>query len=288
MGKAARRARGVAPWTESMVVLSIFPRPRVVRHHVSHSDWQGEALTIAILSDIHAARPWLGAARLRRIVAQVNGLGADLILLPGDFIADRKLPARALPADEIADCLRPLTAPLGVYAVLGNHDWFDCAMARANRFTDCAMIGALDRAGLPLLRNGAVRLDHRGSAFWLVGMDSQRPIQGRPRLGYHRPDQAFADVPPGAPAILMAHEPDYFADGDARAFLQISGHTHGGQVNLLGWRPVVPSLYGTRYVWGHVREGGRHLIVSGGVGCSGLPLRLLQPPEVTLVTVTRP
>ena len=90
-----------------------------------------------------------------------------------------------------------------------------------------------------------------------------------------------------APAILLAHEPDYFACADARAFLQISGHTHGGQANLAGWRPMTPSAHGGRYAWGHVREGGRHLIVSGGIGYSGLPLRFMQPPEITLVKLER-
>jgi predicted MPP superfamily phosphohydrolase len=242
-------------------------------------------MTIAVLSDLHVTEPWLSLGRLGRIVARANAIGADLILLPGDFIADRKMPGKPVPIGPIAQTLAQLRAPLGVHAVLGNHDWFDCLEARANRFATTSVERGLRDAGIGLLRNGALKLVHGQAPFWLVGLDSQRPVQKRPRIRYHDPDRAFGGVTDDAPAILVAHEPDYFAEGDGRAFLQISGHTHGGQINLFGWRPYVPSRFGARYAWGHHRDAGRHLVVSGGIGCSGLPLRLLQPPEITLVTV---
>lgn len=266
--------------------VSVFPRPRLVTHQVAHAAWAGPELRIAVLSDIHACEPWMTVERLDRIVGLTNGLEADLILLPGDFIADRKMPCKPVPMDRIAKSVARLAAPLGVFAVLGNHDWYDCALARASRFTETSVALGLAEAGIPLLKNRSARVVQGGQDFWLVGLDSQRPMWGHSRRAHHRPEEAFAEVPDGAPAILLAHEPDYFAEGDARAFLQISGHTHGGQINFFGWRPVVPSRYGSRFAWGHYREGGRHLVVSAGVGCSGVPLRFLQPPEITLVTVT--
>ena len=83
--------------------------------------------------------------------------------------------------------------------------------------------------------------------------------------------------------ILLAHEPDYFTIGDMRPSIQLSGHTHGGQANFLGWRPFTPSEHADRYAYGHVIEDGRHLVVSGGLGYTWLPLRIAQPPEITLL-----
>ena len=86
-----------------------------------------------------------------------------------------------------------------------------------------------------------------------------------------------------APVILMAHEPDIFPEVPARVALTVSGHTHGGQVRLFGWSPIVPSAYGNRYAYGHVVEDDRSLVVSGGLGCSILPVRFGVPPEIVIV-----
>ena len=208
-------------------------------------------------------------------------LGADLALFAGDAIADRKLPFRRTGAAEIASALGRLSAPLGVWAVLGNHDWRDDAEGRASGFTMCSAWRALEAAGVPVLGNRAVPLP--GGA-WLVGVDSQRARRPESRAGIDDADAAFAGVPAGAPSILLAHEPDIFAE-DTRAALQISGHTHGGQIAPLGLTPVVPSDYGSRYAWGHYVEGGRHLVVSGGLGFVGMPLRVGRPPEITVVDI---
>ena len=86
-----------------------------------------------------------------------------------------------------------------------------------------------------------------------------------------------------APVILLAHEPDIFPQVPSRVALTLSGHTHGGQVRLFGYSPVVPSDYGNRYAYGPVEETGRHLVVSGGLGYSGIPVRFGVPPEITVV-----
>lgn len=278
--RPARLRRFFAPAT----MLSF---PRLVTHHVAHPTWTLPELKIAVLADLHVCRPWTPLGRVERIVAAVNALGADLILLPGDFLMDRNLPGVQEPATAIIERLKHLSAPLGVAAVLGNHDWWDCSLSRKSKFARNSVAEALEGSGIHHLPNRALELRHGDRSFWLVGLDSQAALKHLRRPGFHDPEAAFSSVPPGAPAILLAHEPDYFATGDARAFLQISGHTHGGQANLMGWRPIVPSAHGGRYAWGHKREDGRHLIVSGGVGYSGLPLRLLQPPEIVLVRVKR-
>jgi predicted MPP superfamily phosphohydrolase len=277
------RAPGLRSFYAPATMLSF---PRLVRHHVISSAWTMPDLSIAVLSDLHVCRPWTPLGRVDRIVAAVNGLGADLILLPGDFLMDRNLPGMPIPAEPIVERLKPLSAPLGVAAVLGNHDWWDCRLSRRTDFARNSVAEALEGSSIVHLANRAVEIRHGGRSFWLVGLDSQGARKHIRQPGLHDPEVAFATVPSDAPAILMAHEPDYFAEADHRAFLQISGHTHGGQANLLGWRPMTPSAFGSRYAWGHIREGERHLVVSGGVGYSGVPLRLLQPPEIVLLRVS--
>lgn len=275
---------GLPPWRQR--VLSWGARAGLLEHRIADPRWTARDLRIAVLSDLHVGAPWVTLPALERIAGETTALRPDLILVAGDFLVSRLLPARRAKATDIVSALAPLAAPLGVFAVLGNHDWWDCDLARATGRQRNAVREALEASPIRLLENHSVRLDH-GGAFWLAGLDSQKPTwHRRDHGGRHDPDAAFAEVPDDEPAILLAHEPDYFAEQDPRAFLQISGHTHGGQANLLGWRPLTPSAHGGRYAWGHVREGGRHLVVSGGVGYSGLPLRLFQPPEITLVSLS--
>ncbi len=278
---AADERRGLLAWGA---------RAGLVRHEVAPPRWRAPPLTIAVLADLHVCDPWTPLAAVRDLVARVNAMTPDLILLPGDFAADGHLrPRPRVPSPEaVARALAPLRAPLGVFAVLGNHDWRDDPEARATGQRTTAIGRLLPEAGIRVLTNEAVRL---ASGAWLVGLDSQR---GHLKLGQGagRDDigLAFAAVPEGAPSILMAHEPDLFARGDPRPVLQVSGHTHGGQANLMGWRPMTPSAHGSRYAWGHIVEGApgaeRHLVVSGGVGYSGLPLRIAQPPEITVVRLS--
>jgi hypothetical protein len=116
-------------------------------------------------------------------------------------------------------------------------------------------------------------------------------VAGLADLRKRRPDLpgALDGVPPGAPILLLAHDPDVFPYVPARVALTLSGHTHGGQVAIpLVRRPAIPSLHGERYARGHVVEEGRHLYVSSGFGTSGLPLRLLAPPEVVVLELRAP
>lgn len=269
--------------TNSATVIPFPARTVLVKHQVVTERWTLPDLRMAIISDLHICQPWTPLKTLGRIVEKVNSLGADLILLAGDFLVSRQLPARPVSALKIVEALSSLSAPLGVYAVLGNHDWWDCHLAQSSGLQRSSVREAFANSSITLLENQAIRLD---PGFWLVGFDSQNPNRNKNHPGRHNPDAAFANVPDSAPAILLAHEPDYFAEGDTRAVLQVSGHTHGGQANFAGWRPLTPSAYGGRYAWGHIKEGGRHLVVSAGIGYSGLPFRLFQPPEITFITLT--
>ena len=176
-----------------------------------------------------------------------------------------------------------------MHAVLGNHDWWDDDAAQAARRGPVESRRVLEAQGIPVMENDAVRLTHGGRPFWLAGLADQNAFY--PQHVWQGPDDlpgTLAKVTDDAPVILMAHEPDIFPQVPERVALTLSGHTHGGQVRILGWSPVTPSHYGNRYAYGHIVEGGRHLIVSGGLGVSGVPVRLGVPPEIVLVELGEP
>ena len=274
--KAPRRpARG---W------VGVWGLPRLQTYRLALPQWAGAPLRIAVFTDLHVCRPWVAPGVIAAMVDQVNGLAADLIVLAGDVLPDRNLLCQHLTADRIVPLLTGLRAPLGVVAVMGNHDRRDCRRAMRSNGRDSSVVEAYAAAGMDLVLNGSRRVDHHGHPLWVVGFDSQLPLRYGQRR-FHDPDAAFAEVPEGAPSILVAHEPDYFARGDRRPMLQLSGHTHGGQFVLFGRRPMTPSRFGDRYAVGHVVEDGRHLIVSAGIGYSGLSFRFGVPPEITLIEI---
>ena len=246
---------------------------RVPRWHAEHRE-----LKLAVLTDLHVGSPYVGLEKLARVVERTNEERPDAVLLLGDFVIGGPkdeggerggvFGGTFVEPEQIAEELKRLRAPLGVFAVLGNHDcWFDCGrVARA-----------LEAAGVRVLENSAARVESGGRAFWLAGaadLWTQRPDV----------DGALRQVETEDPVILLTHNPDIFPRVPARVSLTVAGHTHGGQVNLpLVGRPVVPSKFGQRYAMGHVVEGGRHLFVSGGVGTSIIPARFRVPPEIVIL-----
>jgi hypothetical protein len=244
--------------------------------------WRAEhaGLKVALLTDLHVGAPHMSLGRLRRVVERTNDEAPDVVLITGDFViggpqdkgGERGGVAGGtfVEPEPIAGELKHLRAPLGVYAVLGNHDWW---------FDGGRVTRALEGAGLRVLENGAARVERGGRALWLAGVAD---------LWTRRPDveAALREVPAGDPVILFTHNPDIFPGVPARVSLTVAGHTHGGQVNLpLLGRPVVPSRFGQRYAFGHVEEGGRHLYVGGGVGTSIIPVRFRVPPEVVVLSL---
>lgn len=250
-------------------------------------------LRIAVLTDLHASEPWMTVDHIRHIVAETNAHAPDIVLLLGDFITRHRWVMRAVPDADWASAHARLHAPLGVHAVLGNHDWWAEPRHARYRGAKPGVRQALEAVGIPVYENTARRLEWRGQKFWLAGLGDQWAYGSRRRRG--EPRRAFSftgvdDLPAtmaaitdDAPVILMAHEPDIFPQVPARVSLTLSGHTHGGQVQLFGFAPVIPSKYGRRYAYGHIVEEGRHIIVSSGLGCSTVPLRFGRPPEIAII-----
>jgi len=268
-------------------------RLNVTRYSVSPQSWTpGLSLSIGVIADVHAGGPLMPAARIRAIAERTNELKPDIIVLLGDFTASHKFKTRSVAPEEWAEALSVLRAPLGVHAVLGNHDWWDDLAAQRSGHGPVAGRRVLERFGIPVYENDAVRLEKGGRPFWLAGLGDQLAfVRGRRRRAWDRSKGVddlpgtLAKVTDAAPVILLAHEPDIFARVPARVSLTLSGHTHGGQVRLFGYSPRVPSRFGNRFAYGHIVEDNRHLIVSGGLGCSILPVRIGVPPEIVMVDV---
>lgn len=265
-------------------------RLRVQNHAVQPVGWRrGQRLRIAMLADLHASGSGMAEDRIAGIVERVNAESPDLIVLLGDYRATHRFQTRAVPIEAVAPILARLQAPLGVYAVTGNHDWWDDQIAWKRRAGPTHVQTVLEGAGIPVLANRAVMLGAGDSAFWLGGVESQSAFQrnsGDDIIGMSDVPGTVAQMTGDVPAILLAHEPDLFVTVPDRVALTLSGHTHGGQVRFGPWAPVVPSRFGSRFVYGHIVEGNRDLVVSGGLGCSGLPIRLGRPPEITVVDLS--
>jgi uncharacterized protein len=266
---------------------------KVTRYRPRLPNWpQNLRLRIAVIADIHACEPWMGLDRVGQIVADTNALAPDLILLLGDYMAHHPFVIRQIPAPDWARVLAGLKAPLGVHAILGNHDWWDDTEAQKVGHGPIRAQRALEAVGIRVYENDARRLAKDGQPFWLAGLGDQWALQ-RSRRGTKRRMKwargvddlpgTMAQIQDDAPAILMIHEPDAFPGVPARVALTLAGHTHGGQVSLGGVALAVPSRYGRRYAYGHIVEEWRHLIVSGGLGCSLAPVRFGVPPEIVLV-----
>jgi len=266
-------------------------RLRVARYNISPPQWPADLqLRIAVIADVHACDPWMSLEHIRAIVERTNALDADIIVMLGDYVAGHRHVTRLIPAGEWAPVLAGLTAPLGVHAILGNHDWWEDKTVQREGQGPTAARRALEAAGIPVYENDVVRLTKSGRSFWLAGLGDQlaymparrfRPVK---RIGVDDLTATLAKVTDNAPVILLAHEPDIAMRVPGRVALQLSGHTHGGQIRLFGWSPVVPSRYGGRFAYGHTRTN-CDVIVSGGLGCSIMPFRLGVPPEIVLVTL---
>jgi predicted MPP superfamily phosphohydrolase len=231
-------------------------------------NWQ--PLRVAVLSDFHASWPHVTTARLRRVVERTIAASPDLILLPGDFVSSRTLGVVDLPIELTAQTLSPLAAAAPTYAVLGNHD---------HHVGGQRVVGALARAGITSLHNGAEQLRLGDRDLWLAGVDCMR--SGRADL-----QKALANVPKSATTVLMSHIPDIIRNVPDHVMLTVSGHTHGGQIRLPGLGPLITHSSLPRHMArGLHRIGSRHLFVSSGIGATGLPIRLGSIPEIALLTL---
>jgi hypothetical protein len=243
-------------------------------------------LTIAVIADIHACYPWMSEERIGEIVDLANAQKPDLTVLLGDYVCTHRMVSGYVPPGAWAEQLARLEAPLGVYAILGNHDWWFAAIPTEPADNSRSVRRALMEAGVALLENQSLRLSQRGRPFWLIGLgDLLAPVPNRRGHGAEDLPAAMRAVYGDAPAILLVHEPYFFPWAPDRIALSLAGHMHGGQVNLPIIGPPVGLLKrrSSKYIYGEYGLGEKRMIVSGGLGTSLAPVRILRPPEVVMV-----
>lgn len=248
-------------------------RPVLERLLVPVHNWPEafDGLRVAFLSDLHV-QPGFGSDRLAPALDLLRAERPDLILLGGDY-CNEIIPDREEWLERCANALKGLTAPCGVFAIFGNHDFPVPPFDPPRRpWTD---------AGIMPLLDDTFELHRRGQRIFLVGLRSslQCPYRGTEVIG---------KLPAGATKVVLLHEPAYVPEhGAAGASLMLSGHTHGGQIVLPGVGPLVLPARSNGYRSGlYYRESAAMpLYVSRGVGLLPPMLRFDCPPEVTLLTL---
>lgn len=243
-------------------------QPQIVRYQVVLPNWPAgqPPLRIVQLSDVHGNWQDMPPSRIDAIVAQVNALKPDLIVLTGDYVGGKLFDWPHIRLEHFTDSFAGLKSRYGSYAVLGNHDtkfWTRWAFARThthllvNQWVD---IGPVTLAGVDDVTNQANPAT--GAAVAVTGAPTDKPL------------------------ILLGHEPDYFQYMPASVDLLIAGHTHGGQIKLpwIGARSLGPFL--DAHLRGSFFEAGQRLIVSSGLGTSIVPMRIGVRPEIVEISIS--
>src|SRR5215213_8651002 len=250
------------------------PNRLVVRHQtIQIESWPQElnGLRIAVIADIHAGAPFIDEKKLRLIVQRTNELQPELIVIIGDYMTGNGWVRRTMEPEVFAAMLKDLRAPLGVYSVLGNHDWW---------YGGRKVRAGLEKNGIRVLEDEVVQVNTRNTSLWLAGLAD---LWTRPQ----NIEETINKIPAGAAVIALTHNPDIFPRVPQRVTLLLAGHTHGGQVRLpLIGSMVHSSKLGERYQLGHVFENNHHLFVTTGIGTSILPMRFGVPPEIVLLTLS--
>jgi predicted MPP superfamily phosphohydrolase len=244
-----------------------------------------DGLKIVAISDLHCGSNAVNAEKLRDLLALANGQNPDIVVLLGDFVSEYEGGTKLrMPLDEMTQNISGLKARYGVFAVMGNHDdWYDSELVK----------NAVQAAGYRILDDEIATLDINNTKLRLLGLRDHLRINSW--KAFSEQTRHLIDTDGGSgDIIVLEHSPDVLPmitgelsiSPDTR--LMLAGHTHGGQVWLpiLG-RPIIPSSYGQKYAYGHIRDQGLDMFVTSGVGTSILPFRFLVPPEIAVITLKR-
>jgi predicted MPP superfamily phosphohydrolase len=252
----------------------IEPRRLVINENmISVPHWSANlnGFRIVAISDIHGGSNYVTEERLRELVAKANAQNPDLIVLLGDYVSERFRDHKNLrmPVETIAENLKGFEARHGVYAVIGNHDWwYDEQKVRAE----------FERAGIKFLENEAVSFDVNGEKVWLLGIEDF--------WKNHRVEvsDAMQRIEPKKNIIAITHNPDSLLHSPAEISLMLAGHSHGGQVKF-PFYGAVAFVNDSRFMKGEAIVDGKHVFVTSGVGCSGPPVRFGVTPEIVVLQI---
>lgn len=262
-------------WLLGAYASLIEPEALVVRRvEIVSANWRGAPLTIAAIGDTHVGGPHVDAARMGRIVRRIDDLHPDLVVMLGDYVAGPTPEARRSPSDNQdilggVATMAAVNSRYGVVAIIGNQDsWY-------GRQT---ITTALQNAGAAALWNRNIAIHRSGGEIVIAGLADK--WTGDPDFG-----EALDGAPAGADTIVLSHNPDPFAHMPPGPALMLAAHTHCGQVTIpFVGRPFLPIRH-KEFACGRVDRNGQTLYVTAGIGTSRWPLRFLNPPEVTLVTI---
>lgn len=256
----------------------IEPNTLVVRRvEIVSEHWQGAPLRIGVMSDTHVASPHVDPARMGNIVARMNALRPDIVVLLGDYVGGSGRQERRAPQDQ-ADIaagiatFAALNAPLGVVGIIGNHD---------RRYSRETIVRAMEEAGIAVLWDRNVTIARDGGEFTVAGLADTGSRE------YDFP--AALDGAPEGDTIVLSHSPDPFPEMPREIALMLAGHAHCGQVSIpLIGRPITRLRDGQRYACHRTDENGHTLYTTAGIGTSFLPVRFLNPPEIVVITLRGP
>lgn len=251
-----------------------FGAVNVKTYNIASPKWPADAapLKIAFVSDLHVGSPSVPLARVPEIVSLINTQLPDITLIGGDYLISDVVGGTYVPPEDIAPEIAKLRAPLGVYSVLGNHEWYKDGEG---------MWRELEAHGVEVLENENTYIETReGQGFWLVGTadDSTRT-----------PDyiKATAPIKTDAPIISLMHDPAALPLVDARPVFTLAGHTHAGQISLPFHGAVFnASRAPLQYSYGRSRWDNKDLIVTSGIGTSVLPFRFFAEPEIVVINLS--
>jgi len=248
-------------------------RPHIVRRlNLKIAVWPQwpRPLRVAFLSDFHVGSHSGDVKRLQAIVAEAAKFAPDIALFGGDYVNLQPLGGGRVPPLVTAGILGALLAPCGRFAILGNHDM---------EYGAHEVTAALRKHGMIVLDDAQTTFSFQGRTIWIVGIPDGKVTRPSAR--------ALLAQLPAEPALVLAHDPVWFADLPAGPFLMLAGHTHGGQIKLPGIGILSNASKAPRR-WSHglIAEHGKHLYVTSGLGTSNIPLRIGVAPEIVLMEVS--
>lgn len=256
----------------------------IVREELAVPKWSPSlnGFRVVAIADIHTGSNYAPPERVRYVVEQANAQEADLIVLLGDYVSEskwsreaRKLPDGTdrtelkVPMEIIADSLRGLKAKYGVYAIIGNHDWYH---------NQDKIIRAFRDVGINVLNNEVASVDVNGERVNIWGIEDLWQNRRVPL------ENSYDTISDKRNIIAITHNPDSLLQSPDGIAIMFAGHSHGGQLNWPIFGPFAP-FNDPRFMDGHAVVDGRHVYVTSGVGTSVLPLRFRVPPEIAVITL---